>query len=155
MEIESFLEVVIAVIVIVGSVISTSSKARRRRVAEAARQSASPVKAKPSAAHQHHPYAQPGVMPPMAFGDIPGQVITPTVHPHVQPDCVTHDAPGSLGFTSSEGKDPCHEDQLTHPRSEAAPVQEQPGLTFDWSGENMVKAFVMQEVLTRPAHRSR
>ena len=85
---------------------------------------------------------------------VPKQLIEPTVHAHVQPDCEAHDTPGSLGVASSEGKDPCHEQQLTHARF----VQEQEaenegGLTFDWSGESMVKAFVMQEILTRPCQR--
>lgn len=154
MEIESFLEVAFIFIVIIGSVVSTASKARRQRVAEAARRSASPVKPT-SAPTRPHPYtvAQPSVMPPMSFSDIPGQVIAPTVHPHVQPDCVTHDIPGSLGVTSLEGKDPCHENQLVSRPAIQVPAQDQPALTFNWSGENMVKAFVMQEVLTRPCQR--
>ena len=151
MEIESFVEVVFVIIILIGSAISTASKASKRRVAEAAKRSASPVR---PAANQPHPYAaQPTVMPPMSFSDVPGQVIAPTVHPHVQPDCVTHDAPGSLGVTSLEGKDPCHAEQLKAVRTVQAPAPEQPVLTFDWSGESMVKAFVMQEVLTRPCQR--
>lgn len=154
MEIESFVEVAFVVIILIGSIVSTARKARRQRIAKAARHSSSPVKAKP-AANQPHPYApaQPTVMPPMSFSDVPGQVIAPTVHPHVQPDCATHDAPGSLGVTSLEGKDPCHAEQLKAVRTVQAPAPEQPALTFDWSGENMVKAFVMQEVLTRPCQR--
>ena len=85
--------------------------------------------------------------------------MTPTVHTHLQPDCDTHDAPtsGSLNVVSPEGKDPCHQEQLPQRRqsvAEAAPA-EQPGLTLDWNGEAMVKAFVMQEVLTRPCDRRR
>ena len=57
------------------------------------------------------------------------------------------------GVTSMEGKDPCHEDELTLERTYAEAPQQQGGLTFDWSGESMVKAFVMQEVLTRPSQR--
>ena len=157
MEIESFVEVAFVFIILIGSAISTASKASKRRVAEAAKRSASPVRPASSAPARPHPYAsvQPSVMPPMSFSDVPGQVIAPTVHAHVQPDCSTHDQPGSLGVTSLEGRDPCHEEQLTHVRSEAEPVQEAPALTLDWSGDSMVKAFIMQEVLTRPAHRAR
>jgi len=36
-----------------------------------------------------------------------------------------------------------------------AAAREESGLTLDWSGENMVKAFVMQEVLKRPCERAR
>ena len=32
---------------------------------------------------------------------------------------------------------------------------EKPGLQLEWTGENMVKAFIMQEVLTRPCQRRR
>ena len=153
---EDLIEVIFVFIAIGASLISSAAKAWKRREAEAARQAASPVKKQP-AAKPSHPYkpAQPTVLPPMSFSDIPGQVIAPTVHAHIQPDCATHDAPGSLGVTSSEGKDPCHEDQLTLERTyrESAPAEG--GLTFDWSGQNMVKAFVMQEVLTRPAQRTR
>lgn len=64
---------------------------------------------------------------------------------------------GSMLADTHEGEDPCHEDQL---RAVPAPVlsptpEERPGLTLDWNGENMVKAFVMQEVLTRPCQRRR
>ena len=81
---------------------------------------------------------------------IPAQ---PAVHVHLAPDCLTHDAPGSTGMISDEGKDPCHEEQLTSRLDAAEPTQEAPGLQLDWNGESLVKAFIMQEVLTRPAQR--
>lgn len=83
----------------------------------------------------------------------------PRVHAHLAPNCEEHDKPGSLQVTSTEGKDACHEGQLPPadmPRPEAAyPQHESSGIQLDWSGENMVKAFVMQEVLTRPCERRR
>ena len=149
---EDLIEVIFVFIAIGASIISFAAKAKKRKEAAMARQAASPVKR--TAPKASHPYAaQPTVMPPMSFSDVPGQVIAPTVHTHIQPDCETHDAPGSLGVVSSEGKDPCHEEQLQPRPSIAEPIQEENGLTFDWSGENLVKAFVMQEVLTRPANR--
>nr|MBR4281183.1 hypothetical protein [Clostridia bacterium] len=144
----------VLIFLIIG-VANTISKAQKRAQTEARRQAASPVK--PSApAKPAHPY-QPTGMPAMVFSDVPGQVIAPTVHPHVQPDCEKHDAPsGSLNVTTTEGKDPCHEKQLTHVRTVNEPVaEEEGGLTLDWTGENMVKAFIMQEVLARPAQRRR
>lgn len=151
---EELFPFVMVCIAIFGSIASSARKAKERKAAEEKRRAASPVKPKP-AAKPSHPYkpAQPTIMPPMAFSDIPGQVIAPTVHTHIQPDCDTHDVPGSLGVTSTEGKDPCHEDQLTFEHTFAETPQPEGGLTFDWSGENMVKAFVMQEVLSRPANR--
>lgn len=68
---------------------------------------------------------------------------------------------GSLHATSTEGKDPCHADIL-QPRTGddrqevPTPVQiETPGITLDFSEASMVKAFVMQEILTRPCDRHR
>ena len=144
-----------ALIFLIIGVVNAVSKAKKSSEAKAKHQAAT-ARRETFPEKSEHPYApaQPTVLPPMVFADVPGQVITPTVHPHVQPDCETHDAPGgSLGVTTTEGKDPCHEVQLTHPRTEEEPVAEEGGLTFDWTGENMVKAFVMQEILTRPAQR--
>ena len=143
----------VLIFLIIG-VANTISKAQKK--ARAAAQKQTVFADAPSApAKAEHPYApaQPTVLPPLPFADVPGQVITPTVHPHVQPDCSTHDKPGSLGVTSTEGKDPCHEEQLTHVRTNEEPAADASGLTFDWTGDSMVKAFVMQEVLTRPAKR--
>lgn len=111
------------------------------------------VPIRPNRPLQHAAPAQSPVMSTISFSDVPGQAIMPTVHAHVQPDCETHDAPGSLGVVSSEGKDPCHEDQLTDLRSSLESPAEEGGLTLTWSGENMVKAFIMQEVLARPCQR--
>ena len=153
-----------ALLVIVIGIISTISKAAKKQQSRAA------VEAHRAAAQARTGTAEPAsvpqaVVPAMSFGDVPGQVaapvikpspaLAPTVHPHTQPDCDTHDVPGSLGVTSMEGKDPCHEDELTLERTVAAPVQPEGGLQLEWSGENMVKAFIMQEVLTRPVQRRR
>lgn len=153
---ENLFPLVIIMIILIGSITSTAKKEKDRRAAEEQRRAASPVKPKSVAPKQSHPYtpAQPTVMPPIAFSDIPGQVIAPTVHAHVQPDCNTHDVPGSLGVTSMEGKDPCHKDQLTLDRTFAEVPQQEGGLTFNWTGDSMVKAVVMQEVLTRPVSRT-
>lgn len=141
----------VAIFIIAGLVGTVLKAAKKAQNGNPYTQAASP--ARPAAAKPAQPYqpAQPTVTPSVA--DVPGQVMAPTVHAHLQPDCDTHDAPGSLGVTSTEGKDPCHEDQLTHERTYDEPAKAASGMTFDWSGENMVKAFVMQEVLTRPCHR--
>lgn len=150
---EDLFSVIIVIIGIVGSIASSAKKAKARKAADEAHWSA-PAQQAPAAKKEPHPYVPvQTVVPPLSVTDAPGQVIAPTIHAHVQPDCETHDAPGSLGFASTEGKDPCHEEQLTTKRSFDEPAPAEGGLTFDWSGENMVKAFVMQEVLTRPAQR--
>lgn len=150
---EELFPFIFVVIALIGSLVSAKKKAAKKAAAHPF--GASPVKAKPAAPKQPHPYApaQPTAAPASSASDVPGQVIVPTVHAHVEPDCDTHDAPGSLGKTSSEGKDPCHEEQLTHARTIEEPAPEQGGLTFNWSGDNMMKAVIMQEVLTRPCQR--
>lgn len=158
---EDMLEVFF-VIIFAGIGLISKYKAKEKRRGSGAAHQLSSAKQTP-AAKPAQPYApiQPTVMPAMSFGDVPGQAIPPvtppaiqpTVHPHLQPDCDTHDQPGSLGVTSTEGKDPCHEEQLTYERTSEAYIQEEGGLTFDWSGQSMVKAFVMQEVLARPVSR--
>ena len=146
------------IIVIIGVVASISSAIKKNRNSKAAAKPHWPSAAdqpQPAEKKEPHPYApaQPTVLPPLETA-VPQQVIAPTVHTHVQPDCDTHDKPGSLGVASLEGKDPCHEPQLTHARSVLEHDTEvDGGLTFDWSGQNMVKAFVMQEILTRPSQR--
>ncbi len=60
---------------------------------------------------------------------------------------------GSLNFESTEGQDPCHEEQLS---SLAAPAEgilpeprEIPGLTLRWTGDEIVRGLVVSEVLKR------
>lgn len=152
---EELLPFVFVVIALISSITSAKQKAAKKAAAHPF--GASPVKPKPAAPKQPHPYApaRPTVAPAISASDVPGQVIVPTVHAHVEPDCDTHDAPGSLGVTSGEGKDPCHEEQLTHARTFEEPAPEQGGLVFNWSGDHMMKAVIMQEVLTRPCQRRR
>ncbi len=140
---------------IIASIISSAKKEKAKTAAMEKHKAATAARLQ-AAQEKMNAAAKPAPPPqPVAFADVPGQVIAPTVHPHVQPECETHDAPGSLGVTSMEGKDPCHEDELTLTRSfDEAPTQPR-GLTFDWTGDSLVKAVVMQEVLTRPAQRAR
>lgn len=157
---EDLFPLFVIIIGAVGSIVSSISKEKTRKAAQEKHQAATAermafAQQKQQAADKTLPPTPPvaTASPAVTMGNFSSQQITPTVHPHVQPDCDTHDKPGSLGVTSLEGKDPCHEAQLTHPRTADDAEQEASGLTFDWSGENMVKAFVMQEVLTRPAKR--
>ena len=141
-DIESFFEVMLVFIAVIGGLISTIKKSQRNRVHDAAQQSA--TQARVRAAQQQINSVQRQAQANAARRDPPMQVMAPTVHLHMQPDCDTHDAPGSLGYTSTEGKDPCHEEQLTHPRTTVAEVPQEGGLTFDWTGSSIVKAVVMQ-----------
>ncbi len=156
---DELIPVLFIIIGAIASIVSSAKKEKEKKATEAHRQAAARARAdaaRKQAAQQAEKSRapiQPSVAPAMAFSDIPGQVIAPTVHTHVRPDCDVHDVPGSLGVTSTEGKDPCHEEQLTSVRTFMEPAQEQSGLSLEWTGENLVKAFVMQEVLTRPCQR--
>ena len=141
---EDLFPLLIVIFAVIGSIASSAKKERERRAAQEHRRAASSVKSQP---------AQPPVLPTVQAAEVPAQNFAPTVHPHLEPDCETHDAPGSLGVTSMEGKDPCHEEQLTNSRTNSESSSAHSGMTFDWSGESMVKAFVMQEVLNRPVAR--
>ena len=61
---------------------------------------------------------------------------------------------GSLYAVTGEGEDPCHEEQLgslsPHSRPEPEPPEtEVPGLALSWTGEEIVRGFVMSEILNR------
>lgn len=166
---EEFVGLIPIIIIAIVSAVSKSVKNQQKTQQHPYQQwmnSARPPVAQPAAAQAPAPAAQPiapavpasmaAMLPPRQEG--PRQAAAPLAHPHLAPDCDIHDAPtmGSLGVTSPEGKDPCHEDQLTSRRAATtAPEATQPGIALDWNGEAMVKAFVMQEVLTRPCERRR
>ena len=57
------------------------------------------------------------------------------------------DAAKPAGVQRTESK------PVPRPEPITPPVTEKPGLTLEWNGESMVKAFIMQEVLTRPCER--
>ena len=104
------------------------------------------------------PAPKPAEMLPPLRQEPAREAIAPRVHVHTAPACPVDDDAGSLRYHSTEGVDPCHEEQLPSmhaPRPEPVtpPVTEKPGLALEWTGESMVKAFIMQEVLTRPCER--
>lgn len=107
-----------------------------------------PAKAKPAPVQMGMPLPSTADMPAGTFAPL-----APTVHTHLEPACETHDAPGSLGYVSTEGVDVCHEEQF-EPRAEVTPIHvEQPGIHLNLDSGSLVQAFVLQEVLTRPCDR--
>lgn len=137
---EDILGFIVVLIGAIGAIIGSASKKKQQ-----AQRQYPPIVSAPA-----QPQAAPAVVTPH---DVPMQVAQPTVHTHLAPDCDVHDASGSLAFRSTEGKDPCHEEQLRQSHEPLYEPSTQPGLTLDWTGDSMVKAFVMQEVLTRPSQR--
>ena len=153
-DMEGLFELVVVFIAVIGSLVASAKKSQRQRVAKAAHESAAAEKAALAKARMQaavQAASQPSQV--MSAPSEPSPVIAPTVHTHYEPDCAVHDVSGSLDFVSTEGKDPCHEEQLSGMRTFPEEADAESPLTFDWSGENLVKAFVMQEVLTRPAQR--
>lgn len=146
---DSLFPLIVLIIGAVSSIVSAASKGKKNEAAKkafqqrAAARTAAPAK----------PASMATMLPERNVAQPRVSVSAPTVHTHLTPDCETHDAPGSLGVGSSEGKDPCHEEQLTAQRSMHDESEAAPALTLDWTGDSLVKSFIMQEVLTRPAQR--
>lgn len=146
----------IVLISVVAGIASTAKKEKAQKAAEEHRAASAQARMQTAEKLMKQQANRSAATAPTSFSNAPGQVMTPTVHTHLQPDCETHDQPGSLGYASQEGKDPCHQSQLTHKRPAIdTEVSQEGGLTFDWSGDSMVKAVVMQEVLNRPIRRTR
>lgn len=111
-------------------------------------QTASPAQKQPAAVEVPTPQ-----MEPAPRGTVQPRVKT-TVAVKEKPSAVV----GSLGVDSHEGLHPCDEHDegpLQEPSAIMAASVEKPGIQLDWSGDNMVKALIMQEVLTRPQDRRR
>lgn len=159
---------IMGLVFVVIAIVSAISKANKSKTkAENARQkhiqqtyrSAAPKPAAPAApavpaAPDAKQISMAAMLPPREGSSNP--VMQPQVHVHLEPACDTHDAPGSLGVTSTEGKDACHEEQMSSMRASTIPAASQesrPALALDWTSDSLVKAVVMQEVLTRPSQR--
>ena len=58
---------------------------------------------------------------------------------------------GSLNAVTGEGEDPCHEEQMESMHTSPAPAAEksESGLRLSWTGSEIVRGFVMSEVLKR------
>lgn len=85
-------------------------------------------------------------------------VAAPQVHSHLALECDLDGPSGSMDFISTEGYDPCHDDELPDrsvPRPGVPMMEERPGLALEWTGDALVRSVIMQEVLTRPCQRQR
>ena len=95
------------------------------------------------------PAAAPGGPPPQDPAEPRVREIRPTVSVHEHDDSVYR---GSLNAVTGEGYDPCHEAQMEPlTRSEAiehVPVTT-PGLRLNWTGDEIVRGFVISEILKR------
>lgn len=125
-----------------------------RQKLEARRDELRAQKRQGEAPHEPHPMVAPTVA---------SQAMGPQVQPRMHVTPHTEDMfAGSMNANTGEGEDPCHEDDLAPAVNpcELSPRQVQPapatsGLNLTWTGDAMVKAVVMQEILTRPCQRAR
>ena len=131
---------------LIGLPLSKLSKAAQKQ--QAAAKAAKPGTAKPAAAPQNQPKAEPAAYtaPEPARPTILQPSITFTEHD----DSVYQ---GSLSAVTGEGYDPCHDEQLAPLTlaETAAPAAEaaEPGLQLSWTGSEIVRGFVMSEILNR------
>ena len=82
--------------------------------------------------------------------------LTPTISVTEHDDSIYQ---GSLNADTGEGYDPCHDEQLSalstakrEPLS--VPSETAPGFQLGWSGNEIVRGFVMGEILTRRKSRA-
>ena len=93
-------------------------------------------------------------MAPAAETELPPQREEPhTLTPTVSYDRNDSLYQGSLNAVTGEGYDPCHNEQLAPltAAETAVPAADTavPGLQLSWTGSDIVRGFVMSEILTR------
>ena len=152
---DDLIAILAVVAALIGLVAKSSKKNAKGQPARAKAQSAAGSAASPA----------PAAAPPAMQGELP-HMPAPHVHELKPQVAVTPHTPdifsGSMNASTGEGFDPCHEAELT-PQSEPCmasprpvPPQVSPApLQLSWTGNDMVKAVVMQEILRRPCDRQR
>lgn len=99
-----------------------------------------------------------GVHPCDEHTSAPKQVVQPRIQTRVQVTEKPQVVLGSMQQDTHEGLHPCDEHDAVSMQDVKPLIPmdgEKPGLQLDWTGENLVKAFIMQEVLMRPGQRRR
>lgn len=142
----------IAILAVVAALIGLVAKSSKKNA------KGQPARAKAqSAAGSAAPPAMQGELPHMPAPHVHELKPQVVVTPHT-PDIFS----GSMNASTGEGFDPCHEEELTPQREPCmvaprpAPPQPAPApLSLSWTGDEMVKAVVMQEILRRPCERQR
>ena len=140
---------VLAIIwLLIGLPLSKLSKAAKQQQASKAAKSGKSGAAKQSGTKAQQKAPDPGTY-------VPPEPARPTV---LQPSITftEHDDSvyqGSMNAITGEGYDPCHDEQLAPLTfaETAAPAAEAeaPGLELGWTGSEIVRGFVMSEILKR------
>ena len=107
-----------------------------------------PQGANPSAAAEPASAPAPAAPAPVSVRET---VLQPTIHVTEHDDSIYR---GSLNAVTGEGYDPCHEEQLSslsaaQPSGFPAQEEARPGLQLAWGGSDIVRGFVMGEILRR------
>ena len=131
---------------LIGLPLSKLSKAKQQQQ-QAAKKAKPAQAAKPAAkAPQQKPENSTYVVPEPARPTVLQPTITFTEHD----DSVYQ---GSMNAITGEGYDPCHDEQLAPltAAESAAPASDAaaPGLQLSWTGNEIVRGFVMSEILPR------
>ena len=99
--------------------------------------------------------AQPAVQKTRREDPAPERLV-PLASTLYEPDHDDSVFTGSLGPVTTEGYDPCHEEQLSgmepvcQPgREPLSPAETSPGLPLGWTGNDIVRGIVMSEILNR------
>ncbi len=125
-----------------------NKEAKRRQAARNADSAAQKQKAKTP--KQKQPAAPKPAGPDREVTAYRPAVMQPTITVTDHDDSVYQ---GSMNAETGEGYDPCHDEQLSSltAAETAAPAAEavQPGLQLGWSGSDVVRGFVMSEILKR------
>lgn len=168
MAVEELFESLFGFIMVVVAIISAIAKNNKKKTESIRKRAASPNH--PSVEqtlaewfNAPQPAASTAAEPaPAVMVPDPAPVPKQVAQPRVQTSVAVKERPavvvGSMGVDTHEGLHPCddHNDEPMRDPKPLAPVAvEKPGIQLDWNGDNLVKAFIMQEVLTRPADRRR
>ena len=130
---------------LIGLPLSKLNKAAKQQASKTARPSGAKPQAAPEVKTQNQP-AGTGTVPEPARPTVLQPTITFTEHD----DSVYQ---GSMNAVTGEGYDPCHDEQLA-PLTQAetavpAAAEGTPGLQLSFTGNEVVRGFVMSEILTR------
>ena len=137
--------IVVIIWLFIGLPLSKLNKAAKQQV----KRTANPAEKVPSGTNPPEgtgtaPAAQPGLQPARPT------VLAPSISLTEHDDSVYR---GSMNTETGEGYDPCHDEQLKPLTlaETAVPAAEtaEPGLQLSWTGSDIVRGFVMSEILKR------
>ena len=142
----NFPPIVILIILWIIMGLASSKKKAQQKAARKAQPGAAKTRTKaPEAEPEPSGPAQPRVEPARPT------VMQPTIKVTEHDDSIYQ---GSLYAETGEGYDPCHDGQLSalsalEREPVSVPAAETPGLQLGWTGNDIVRGFVMSEILTR------